>query len=80
MTSSLSEMCFVTPELLNCIRKLDITLGDAKEGKHEININWDETDSELEPWMALTEEEQTNFILACLNSQLSVTTETKVVE
>jgi hypothetical protein len=72
MTSSIKEMCFVTPALLKCIGKLDITLGDAKEGKHEININWDETDPELEPWMALTEEEQTNFILACLNSQLTI--------
>ena len=77
MTNSIKEMCFVTPELLKCISKLDITLGSIEEGNHEININWDETDPDLEPWMKLTEEEQTEFILSCLNSQMSITTETQ---
>lgn len=71
MTTSLSEMCFVTPELLNCIRKLDITLSE-KEDEYAISINWDKDDPELEPWMVLTEEEQTDFILACFNSQLTI--------
>ena len=77
MTNSIKEMCFVTPELLKCISKLDITLGSIVEGNLEININWDETDPDLKPWIKLTEEEQAEFILSCLNSQMSITTETK---
>ena len=69
MSKQLANMCFITPELLQCINKLTIDIRDRGNEEYELNIDWDKDDETLRPWMDLSEEDQTEFILACLNSQ-----------
>ena len=75
MSNQLLDMCFVTPELLQCIGKLSIDLHDKGNGQYELDIDWDKDDESLKPWMDLSEQEQTDFILACLNSQVVIEAE-----
>ena len=71
MTNTNNEMCFVTPDLLRSIKKLEMSVTE-EDGKYELNFTWDETDPDLKAWMSLTEEEQTNFVLSCLNQQIAI--------
>jgi hypothetical protein len=50
------------------IEKLKIDCIEQGDGCLTIQIEWDETDPELEPWTKLGEEGQRELIFASLNS------------
>lgn len=50
----------------NWINKLKIECIEREDGGLDIQIDWDETDPEMELWTSWGEEGQTNFIIDSL--------------
>jgi hypothetical protein len=55
------------------IFKLDIKFTEQKDGSGNIQIEWDETDADLQWWTNLGEEKQQQFILDALDSVIKQT-------
>jgi hypothetical protein len=54
----------------NWIEKLTIECIDEEDGSMSINIEWDETDPELDYWNSLGKEGQEKFILDALTKAI----------
>jgi hypothetical protein len=59
-----------TYDLANWVYKLHIEVIDEEDGSGTIQIEWDETDPDLDYWISLGKEGQEKFIMDALHASL----------